>query len=264
MNKSSRFNPYKMFNGSVIPEAVCRVPVAKLSYPAKITYGRLIRYAGENGYAFPKQEKIAQEIGAETRSVKRYLKDLVVFGLIEAAQRGKKRSNVYFFLWHPIFDMKSEVPKQAPRDVPIQALPYEESHYKRVKNGNAKGVSDSSQSHSKGMNDIVPTDEDGNELPRRAKKVPGADGKNKIALRLQHRFSDMCFKQVGTRPMMTGVGYKMILYAMNTGKLTEAQVEDLFEEWFSLGHSDEDSIQITRAVSPNQINNYKVRNNIGS
>jgi hypothetical protein len=54
----------------------------------------------------------------------------------------------------------------------------------------------------------------------------------------------------------------MVLFAMNTGGLSEVQIIDLFDEWFGLGKSDEETISITRALSARQIEQYKIRNNV--
>lgn len=112
-------------------------------------------------------------------------------------------------------------------------------------------------------------DEDGNEVthdswgrPLRKGPKDQKEGKNKIALRLQHKFVELAQKHLGTSPVMDIKGYKMCLYAMNTGGLTEVQIKDLFDEWFKLGKSDEDTISITRALSARQIEAYKVRNGV--
>lgn len=92
-------------------------------------------------------------------------------------------------------------------------------------------------------------------------KVPKA-GKNVIAIRLQHKFGEICHKNLGIKPMVDKAGYVRVLAAMNEGGLSEAQVLDLFDEWFKLGKSDEESVSITRALSNRQIDGYKVRNNV--
>lgn len=109
--------------------------------------------------------------------------------------------------------------------------------------------------------EYVDVDEDGREVPRRA-AGPKPEGKNKIALRLQRRFVELARKALDTSPVMDMKGYKMVLYAMNTGGLTEKQIEDLFEEWFTLGRPDEETISITRALSARQIEAYKIRNGV--
>jgi len=71
-NKSSKlpnigdpFNPYGMFNGIWVPEALLRCP--DLSPSAKLLYGRLARFAGENGRCFPSVETLAVELGMTAR-----------------------------------------------------------------------------------------------------------------------------------------------------------------------------------------------------
>lgn len=94
-------------------------------------------------------------------------------------------------------------------------------------------------------------------------KKPKAEGKNKVALRIQHKFADLCKKNIGTIPVQNVAGYQISLFALNTGGLTELQIYDLFEEWFSLPEKkDEQLVSITQALSANSINGYRVRNKI--
>jgi len=93
-----RINPYKKFNGIHIPEGLTKIPVSQLSHGAKVCYGRLARYAGENGFCYPKIETLAKEIGVERRAVGNYIEELKKFGLIETKRRGLNKSNYYFFL----------------------------------------------------------------------------------------------------------------------------------------------------------------------
>lgn len=104
-------------------------------------------------------------------------------------------------------------------------------------------------------------DEDGRVVVRRF-KGPKMEGKNKIAIRLQRKFIELARKALDTSPVMDMKGYRMVLYAMNTGGLTEKNIEDLFEEWFTLGKPDEETISITRALSARQIEAYKIRNGV--
>jgi len=105
-------------------------------------------------------------------------------------------------------------------------------------------------------------DEDGNLRPGKKPKGPKPEGKNKIALRLHRKFVELCYRELGTRPVLDIKGYKIVLFALNTGGLTEPQIEDLYDEWFKLGKPDEETVSITRALSARQIEGYKVRNNI--
>ena len=104
-------------------------------------------------------------------------------------------------------------------------------------------------------------DENGDPIPQKQsrKKV---EGKNRIALRIQHKFAEMCKKRIGIEPVSDIKSYKAALFALNTGGLAEDKIYDLFDEWFSLGKSDEESISMPRALSARQIEHYKVRNNV--
>lgn len=104
--------------------------------------------------------------------------------------------------------------------------------------------------------EILPEDGEGNLLPQRKKSAP----KSPNIMAIQKKFADLAFKAGKTRPIIDMKGYKMIQFALNTGGLTEPQLLDLFDEWFSMNKPDEEIIQITRALSSSQINSYKARN----
>lgn len=87
-------NPWKMFQGSFIPNAVMQLPRRRLSADAKTCYGRLLQFAGKRGVAFPRVSLLALEIGQSRRSVERALKQLRGAGLITTKQRGRKRGGV--------------------------------------------------------------------------------------------------------------------------------------------------------------------------
>lgn len=98
------FNPFGLFNGIFIPEAL--VKAKGVSAGAKITYGRLTRYGGENGLCFPSVPTLAREIGMSPRQTQRYLSELEKTGLIRRLARLNEQgqqSNVFHFLWHPMF-----------------------------------------------------------------------------------------------------------------------------------------------------------------
>ncbi len=90
---------------------------------------------------------------------------------------------------------------------------------------------------------------------------PGEGVQEKAAAkRLREKFVEMCVNKIGTAPVI-GLAEKTMVKSALT-KLTELQILDLFDEWFGLGKSDEDTAHMTRALSNNQITNYKVKNNI--
>lgn len=98
------FNPYRMFNGLFIPEGLARSNV--VSPGAKLAWGRLARYAGEDGKCYPTVKTLAGEIGAGIRQARRYLAELEQLELIRRVRRFAQRaqtSNGFEFLWHGMF-----------------------------------------------------------------------------------------------------------------------------------------------------------------
>ena len=98
------FNPFRFFTGIFIPEAL--VHSSLLSAGAKLAYGRLARYAGQDGMCFPAVDTLAQEIGVGGRQAQKYLAELEKVKLIRRRARFSDRaqtSNVIEFLWHPLF-----------------------------------------------------------------------------------------------------------------------------------------------------------------
>lgn len=98
-----RINPYKMFVGSFLPNWLRKRK--EISMVAKVVYARLAQYAGEDGCCYPKQETIVDEVGSSIASVKRAIKELVIYKLIEIEKRGLTKANVYYFLHHEWMDM---------------------------------------------------------------------------------------------------------------------------------------------------------------
>lgn len=107
-----KFNPYGKFAGVLVPLWI--LVRIELSFPAKIMYGLLMKHAGKDGRCFPGEAKLAKEMGIvcggkypeenATRSVRRYLTELVAHGLIETKQPGLHQTNRYFFLIHEWMD----------------------------------------------------------------------------------------------------------------------------------------------------------------
>jgi len=94
-----RINPYKLFVGAFIPNWL--LEREEVSHGAKIVYGKLCQYAGEDGAAFPKVETLAKSIGFQPRMTQRYLAELVSLGLIEKVERcAQCLPSDYFFLRH--------------------------------------------------------------------------------------------------------------------------------------------------------------------
>jgi hypothetical protein len=94
------FNPYGLFHGIFIPEALVRFN--GLSPGAKITYGRLVRYAGQDGACHPRQETLAAEIAVSSRQLRSYLRELIDKRFLKVIQKGLHAPNQYLFLWHEV------------------------------------------------------------------------------------------------------------------------------------------------------------------
>ena len=105
------FNPYRLFTGIFIPEALVR---SKLVSPGgKMAYGRLARYAGQDGRCFPAVSNLALEIGIGERQAQKYLAELEKAKLIRRRTRFSDRaqaSNSFEFLWHPLFQQRVNDP----------------------------------------------------------------------------------------------------------------------------------------------------------
>jgi hypothetical protein len=97
-----RFNPFGLFHGVFIPEALTRFK--GLSPGAKIAYGRLVRYAGQDGVCYPRQTTLSREIGVSDRQVRSYLRELTALRFIKVVRKGLGAPNEYVFLWHSVFN----------------------------------------------------------------------------------------------------------------------------------------------------------------
>ena len=113
------FNPYKLFNGSFIPEQVCRF--RGLSPGAKLIYGRLYRYAGEDGLAYPGTQTLGNETGLGETQARKYVGELERKRFIKVDREnrhyrkdGSGGSNGYVFLWHEAFAGEIGEPRKAP------------------------------------------------------------------------------------------------------------------------------------------------------
>lgn len=111
------------------PNVVLRNP--KVSPQAKTVYSLLLSYAWFNAQCFPGQEKLAQDLGVHTSSVKRYLKELKKHQLITWKQRGLNKTNEYFILPLTRLDRPPMVYQDRPQSVDKE---YEEEKDK-VNNG---------------------------------------------------------------------------------------------------------------------------------
>lgn len=67
----------------------------KVSVGAKLTYAMLLKYAWQNNFCYPGQERLAEDIGVTKRSVVTFIKELEKAGFINIERRGQGRPNRY-------------------------------------------------------------------------------------------------------------------------------------------------------------------------
>jgi hypothetical protein len=100
LQPGDRFNPYRFFHGVHIPDVLV---AADMSWGAKVVYARLCRFAGDRGYAFPKQDTLAAALGISSRQIRTYLAELEETGLIRREKGGPGQASRYVFLWADLF-----------------------------------------------------------------------------------------------------------------------------------------------------------------
>jgi hypothetical protein len=118
-NVGQPFNPYKLFTGIFVPEAVCKY--RGLTPGAKVVYGRLCRYAGKDGAAYPAISTLASEMGMGQTQARGYVGELEEKRFIKVDRQnrhyrkdGSGGSNGYVFLWHEAFAGEIGEPRKAP------------------------------------------------------------------------------------------------------------------------------------------------------
>ena len=95
------FNPYKIFYGIFLPDGLVGYDNDKLSWGAKILWGKLAKFAGQDGDCYPSQDTLAKQMGSvSVRTIRDYSTALVRERFIRAIQKGLNQSNHYHFLWH--------------------------------------------------------------------------------------------------------------------------------------------------------------------
>ena len=109
LTPGEQFNPYGLFTGIFIPEAICKYRGVSLG--AKMVYGRLCRYAGRDGAVYPALSTLASELGIGKTQARTYVQELERKHFIAVDRKdrhfgpnGAGGSNRYVFLWHVAFD----------------------------------------------------------------------------------------------------------------------------------------------------------------
>jgi hypothetical protein len=96
--KYAIFNPFKRYHTLNIPEGVARY--RGISPGAKLVYGRLYRYAGQRGVAFPAVDILAEEVGLGIRQTQTYIAELTAEDFINIRRQYRKGA-LFEFQDHP-------------------------------------------------------------------------------------------------------------------------------------------------------------------
>lgn len=62
---------------------------------AKLTYAMLLKYAWQNDYCFPGQERLAHDMGISRQSANTYIKELEAKNFLRIQRRGQGKTNIY-------------------------------------------------------------------------------------------------------------------------------------------------------------------------
>lgn len=98
--KRSRYNPKANSPSVYIPCWLIQVPSSKISFAAKILYGRLAQWSNANGIVHRSVNQLSEEIGMPPKSVERVLKELRDVFLIGTYQVKEGGVNHFEFFQH--------------------------------------------------------------------------------------------------------------------------------------------------------------------
>lgn len=231
-------------------------------------YLQMKRYAGESGICFSSKRTLMKKMGIGMKALNKsiqYLLDHKWISFVEflpmKTPGGEQKVSVYKI--NDIWGLNNnEYSKGA-----------SESTHLRCFQKNTQGASESTPKKKEYKEDNMTisktqssfsiseyeTNEDG-EVIRRG--VGSGQTKNPNTVSLVKKFIELAKQKIGVSPVLDGKSMKIVSFALNTARLTEKQILDLFDEWFMLPKPDEELISITRALSANQISQYRLRNNV--
>jgi len=100
------YNPHKQFIGSIVPNWLMKR--TDVSQGAKLCFGRLAQFAGKHDFAFPGHQRLAVELGVSVATVKSYLRELAIKGLIESQRMGSANFSRYYFLHNSAVEFRTD------------------------------------------------------------------------------------------------------------------------------------------------------------
>ncbi|HEU0122631.1 MAG TPA: helix-turn-helix domain-containing protein [Bryobacteraceae bacterium] len=110
-----------------------------LSPGAKLCYGILCRYAGQDGRCYPSIQTLAEHLRVSARQARKYVSELVERGYVEREQSSVGETNTFHFLWREEF-REYEIPRNDPSGAPRNDCSAKESHLKRTEDSDYRAT----------------------------------------------------------------------------------------------------------------------------
>jgi len=93
INEPSLQEPLTQKKFVMIPNVIMMAD--NLSASAKYLYGLLVMYAWQDGCCWPGQKRLAKDANTNDKTIRRWLNELLVSGLVTWKRRGLTQTNVY-------------------------------------------------------------------------------------------------------------------------------------------------------------------------
>ena len=98
MKPGEPYSPYRLFLCAFVPLPI--MAMTDISPGAKLLFGRLALYAGQNTTCFPKLDRLSADLGSSVDSIGRWMAELTAAKLLNRAQKGSGRPAECEFIWH--------------------------------------------------------------------------------------------------------------------------------------------------------------------